>query len=47
MIRPNDPEGLLSTLTATLTCYLGLEFGRILHKYRANQLEVPLTPSPK
>lgn len=40
MIRPNDPEGLLSTLTATLTCYLGLEFGRILHKYRANQLEL-------
>lgn len=40
MIRPNDPEGILSTLTATLTCYLGMEFGRILKTHREDQLQV-------
>ncbi|KNC50686.1 uncharacterized protein AMSG_00844 [Thecamonas trahens ATCC 50062] len=30
MMWPNDPEGLTSTLTATVTTFAGLELGRIL-----------------
>ncbi|KYR00845.1 hypothetical protein DLAC_02899 [Tieghemostelium lacteum] len=33
MIQPNDPEGLLSTLMAFVTCWGGVEFGRIFTNY--------------
>ncbi|EGC38938.1 hypothetical protein DICPUDRAFT_18260, partial [Dictyostelium purpureum] len=33
MIHPNDPEGLLSTLSAFITTWMGLEFGRVFTTY--------------
>lgn len=33
-IHPNDPEGLVSTLTASVTTYLGVEFGRIFMNFK-------------
>lgn len=41
-IYPTDPEGLLSTLTALLTTYIGVEVGVIINKERdiKNQHEI-------
>lgn len=32
---PTDPEGLFSTLTAVVTTFMGVEFGRILKQHKA------------
>lgn len=31
---PNDPDGLFSTLSAIVTTFMGLEFGRIIRLYK-------------
>ncbi|KAF2075611.1 hypothetical protein CYY_003079 [Polysphondylium violaceum] len=44
MIHPNDPEGLLSTLMAFVTTWMGVEFGRIFttyyKKYNYSQFDI-------
>jgi predicted acyltransferase len=39
MITPNDPEGVLTTITASLSCWFGVETGRLLTQMRAAQKE--------
>jgi predicted acyltransferase len=41
MIKPTDPEGILSTLTATLTTFLGLCFGLIMNKFKDRRPTLP------
>jgi len=36
MIQPTDSEGLISSLIAVITCYLGFEYGRVLSQAKIN-----------
>jgi len=42
MAYPNDPEGLLSTLTSCITTYCGLMFGVILINFKRNMRKIVL-----